>query len=353
MSFWLNCFKMKNDHKISIVITCYNIEKYVVQCIDSIVNQSYTNLEIIIVNDGSTDKTLEIINNFKESDSRIEVINQKNQGVSFTRNNGLNIATGHFLMFIDGDDWLETNTIEKIYEHSNYDLVCFSFVKEYPNKKVIRNLNLNGLYESYYIQRRVTGLIKEELFDPSHLETLAPVWGKFFKTEIIKNNNIIFKNINEIGAWEDGYFVWDYLNCIENVFVLNEPFYHYRKIQSGSITSSYKKDFLSKTNFLFELLSNDISKNNKSSEFDLALNNRICLSVIGLGINETLNNNSFFDKKTRIKLFLKSDNFVNAFKSFELKYFPLHWKLFFFFAKKKLVFPLLIMLIFIKKIIKK
>lgn len=339
---------------ITVIIPVYNVSKYLNKCLNSIVNQTYKNLEIILVNDGSKDDSLKICRDYEKADSRIRVVTQENQGVSVSRNTGLSFVTGSYIMFVDGDDWMKLNTIETIFNSiCNYDLVCFSFVKEYPEYQTVRDLQLNGLYEASFIQRRLTGLIGEELRDPSHFETFATVWGKLFKADIIKNNVISFKNIREIGAWEDGYFNWDYLNFCERVLVINQPFYHYRKFNSNSITSNHKSGMLNKTNHLFDLIAADLVENNKGVEFQEALNNRIVLSVIGLGLNEMFKNDSFFNKNKSIKEILHSRLFDKAYKGLSLKYFSLHWKLFFFFAKNKMVYPLMLMLLVIKKIIKK
>ena len=97
--------------KVSVIIAAYNIEKYIQRCIESVVNQSEREIEIIIVNDGSTDNTLNIINKVNELDDRIIVINKKNQGLIEARKTGLKYANGEFILFLDGDDWLENNCI--------------------------------------------------------------------------------------------------------------------------------------------------------------------------------------------------------------------------------------------------
>ena len=101
------------NKKISIIIPVYNAEKYLKCCLDSILNQSYKNLEIIIINDGSTDNSLKVIEEYKKNDNRIILISQKNQGVSKSRNNGLELATGDYIMFIDPDDWIHVSSFLK------------------------------------------------------------------------------------------------------------------------------------------------------------------------------------------------------------------------------------------------
>ena len=102
---------------ISIIVPVYNVEKYLEKCIDSILNQSYQNLEIILIDDGSTDNSGSICDEYKKKDQRVQVIHQKNQGQSSARNAGLNIAKGSYIGFVDSDDWIEQNMYEKLYKN--------------------------------------------------------------------------------------------------------------------------------------------------------------------------------------------------------------------------------------------
>ena len=101
--------------KVSVVVIAYNIEKYIEKCLKSITDQTFENIEIIVVNDGSIDRTIEIINNESKKDMRIKLVNQNNQGISSSRYNGYKIATGEYVLFVDGDDWLDIDAIEKLY----------------------------------------------------------------------------------------------------------------------------------------------------------------------------------------------------------------------------------------------
>lgn len=342
------------NNLISVVVPVYNVSKYLKQCLDSIINQTYKDLEIILVNDGSTDNSLELCKAYKKLDSRIVLVSQANKGLAGARNTGIEKATGAYLMFVDSDDWMELHTIETAFSYmKGVDLVCFSFFKEYPTTQIPRVFGLNGKYDAAFMQRRITGPIKEELSDPSHLETLVTAWGKIYKTAIIKEHQLQAKNLSEIGAWEDGFFTWEYLNECKEVYILDQPMYNYRKFNSESITSNHKANMLQKTNHLFDLISAKLAKHNKGAEYKLALNNRIALSITGLGINELFKKTSLFEKYRNIKTIRESPYYEAAYKDFKLSYFPLHWKLFFFFAKYKLVFFLMLMLFAIKKIIKK
>ena len=112
--------------KISVIIIAYNIEEYIERCLKSVLMQSLSEIEIIIINDGSTDNTLKIINELVINDNRVKIINKKNSGIIEARKSGIEIASGEYILFVDGDDWLELNACDRLYEiatENNLDLI--------------------------------------------------------------------------------------------------------------------------------------------------------------------------------------------------------------------------------------
>ena len=201
---------------LSIIIPCYNAEKLIQKCVESILAQKGFDFEVILVNDGATDKTLEILENLAQTDERIKVINQENKGLAGARNSGIEQAQGKYIMFVDADDGLEPNAFDIISKNfNNEDLFCFSYNRVFENKIVPRNLKINGVYEAAFIQRRMVGLLGEELRDPSQADSLVTAWGKIYKTEIIKENQIQFTDTKEIGT-EDALFNIQYLEKFSN-----------------------------------------------------------------------------------------------------------------------------------------
>ena len=123
--------------KISLIIPVYNVAKYLGRCLDSIVNQTYRNIEIICVNDGSTDDSLDILNSYALKDERVKIINRENNGVSSSRNVALDVAKGEWIMFVDSDDWIDLNVCEaamKIALEDSADVVMWAYVREFKNK---------------------------------------------------------------------------------------------------------------------------------------------------------------------------------------------------------------------------
>lgn len=318
---------------LSIIIPCYNAEKLIQKCVESILVQKGFDFELILVNDGSTDKTLEVLENLAQTDERIKVINQENKGLSGARNTGIEQAQGKYIMFVDADDWLEPNTLEIISNNfKNEDLFCFSYNRVFDHKITPRDLKIEGSFDANFIQRRMVGLIGKELSDPSQADSLVTVWGKIYKSDFIKKNNIQFVETKIYGN-EDALFNIQYLEFASNSKVLNLPLYNYRKNNYLSYTNLYKPYLFQQWKTLYQKISEIIT--NKEDDFKVALGNRIALSLIGLGINETYSNLPFSAKIKKIAIVLHDDLYIKAYQNLEMKYFPLHWKLFFYLAKSK------------------
>ena len=184
--------------KISIIIPMYNAEKYIARCLESVINQSFNDIEIIIVNDGSTDKSLEICRKYAEVDERIVILNKENNGVSVARNQGMNVATGEYIMFVDSDDWIDESMCQYLYKRiseCNAD-ICFSNnIKEYGNK--IDYIDFGGSKDVINldeIKEVILSLIEEKDKKIAHRrETFRGPCAKLYKRSIIIDNNITFK----------------------------------------------------------------------------------------------------------------------------------------------------------------
>lgn len=347
------------NEKISIIIPCYNTERFLPKCLDSIVNQTYRNLEIICIIDGSPDSSLTICNQYAEKDKRIVVINQDNQGSSGARNTGLKRATGKYVMFVDSDDWLELSTCEQAIskiEEYGCDLVFWPYVRELSScqkeKKFFGEANIYFDSDACKkLHRRIFGLYGEELANPENADAFVTACGKLYKAEMIKN--ISFVDIKKIGSSEDTLFNCCALTQMNSAYYIPECLYHYRKYNEGSITKNYRPNLFEQWNCLFNEMFNIIDSNNLESEFNIALNNRIALSIIGLGLNELSNPNGTFVKIKKIKTIISSAQYKKVYKSLVLKYFPIHWKIFFLFAKMNFSTGLYVLLVIMKKMIGK
>lgn len=344
--------------KISIIIPCYNVEKYLPKCLDSIVNQTYTNLEIICVIDGSPDNSLMICNKYAKEDSRIVVIKQENQGLSGARNTGIKASNGEYIMFVDSDDWIKINTCEKVVSRLNkydYDLIIWSYIREFSNsqkeKMILGDKDLSFDEKGCQkLHRRVFGLYKDELSNPENADSLVTAWGKMYRTSLIKD--IKFVDTKKIGT-EDALFNCYAMKNVKSAYYFAECLYHYRKNNEISITSVYKENLFFQWNNLFDLIQKYIDDNDLGEDFYQAFNNRISLAIIGLGLNQIAENTTSLKKIISIKKIISSIRYRQAYKKLSLKYFPIHWKVFFLFAKMNFATGLYVLLVVMKKMIGK
>lgn len=214
--------------KLSIIIPVYNVEKYLKKCLNSVINQTLQDLEIICVNDGSTDNSLEILNEFAQKDNRIKIISQKNGGLSCARNTGLKHASAKLVTFIDSDDWIEPETYELAYNamvNNDADYVVFKV-------KIVSEYNANHENIEKYLDFKYSGI--QNVDQKVIYKTPVTVWNKIFKSSIIKEKNIWFP---EGCIYEDNVFWLKYAPWCKRGCYLNECLYNYLQRKS-SITGS-------------------------------------------------------------------------------------------------------------------
>lgn len=217
--------------KISVIIPIYNVERYIEQCLVSILEQSYRNLEIILVNDGTKDNSMKVIEKYL-SDFRIKIVNKENGGLSSARNAGLDIATGEYISFVDSDDWIEKDLYKTLYNNiENEDIILF----EYLSVSDIQKLEKLELRKRKYLKKQKEIIGKEE--EIFFKKVSWSCWTKLYRREFIEKNRfrfiegIIYEDIN----WE-----------IETIYFAKEikyiPFlgYYYRTSRKDSIMNSQK-----------------------------------------------------------------------------------------------------------------
>lgn len=332
-----------NDGKISIIIPAYNIEKFIGQCLESLIKQTYKNIEIIVVNDGSKDNTLQVINEYASNDTRIKVINQENQGLSESRNNAMKLVSSEYIMFVDGDDWLNINACEDCIKEmlkEKADLVWFAYIREYEKKSIPKGafnetkIIFEGKDVKEKLQRRIYGPFEKELANPEKLDALSPVWGKLYKTDAIKNHT--FRSFKEIGATcEDVFFVPEVLENIKKVVYINKNYYHYRKFNPNSVTKSVEPGMFEKWKKAYSLLNLVVDEKKYDNTYKVALKNRFAINLIAIGLRIKNGNNKFLEKYKMIKKILNDDVYCTAIKDLDISYMPIQWKMFFWNAKKK------------------
>lgn len=220
------------DKLISVIVPIYNVENYLVKCIESIINQTYSNLEIILVDDGSPDNCHIICNEYAKKDSRIKVIHKKNGGLSDARNAGLEIATGEYISFIDSDDWIYkdmyTDLIDLIKNH-DADISSCSVYKFYENDKFNLDYDKEFNIKIYSNEDALRSLIREE-------EIKQTVWNKIYKRNII--DDIKF----EIGKiHEDEYWTYQVIGNSKRVVHIDKPMYYYLQRENSIMGEKYSE----------------------------------------------------------------------------------------------------------------
>ena len=218
------------DGKVSVILPVYNTEHELPKCLSSICNQTYSNLEIICVNDGSTDASGEILNKFAERDKRITVIHQKNSGESKARNVALERATGDYIAFCDCDDWIDKDMYQilvEMLEDFNVDLVASSWYKEEQNKSIeIKNelpVNEHIIDNNTFIRY---------LYMRDSYKGFAYIWNKLYRREIMKGSNeLLFDENVRLG----GDIIWlaEIALRVKRVKYIDKAFYHYRQRETS------------------------------------------------------------------------------------------------------------------------
>lgn len=215
---------------ISVIIPIYNAEKYLHRCIFNLLQQTYKNIEIILVDDGSTDKSCILCDSYAQMDNRIKVFHKENGGLSSARNYGIMRAEGEYISFVDADDYMEIDTYEKLYsiiETKKPD--CIDFGWKYINEFGETSYNLNGLEKDKLLSKKIiTNYILPPLLnlvkdDTNFIYDFST--NKVYKTSIIKGNNVYFDETRR--TWEDRVFLVKYLKHCSTYYSINAYFYNY------------------------------------------------------------------------------------------------------------------------------
>ena len=214
---------MEQTPMVSIIVPVYNVAPYLRQCMDSLINQTYRNIEIICVNDGATDESGAILAEYAAKDSTIKVISQKNAGLSAARNVGFSFATGDYVMYVDSDDWIDLETCETavaIAVKHKADIVFWPYIRESQNAQRPKTLFYDDYIvfdeEEFFTQvyETIVGLHGAFLKHPENADTLVTAWGKLYRRALLIKNNAEFVDTKEIGT-EDALFNMQALKSVK------------------------------------------------------------------------------------------------------------------------------------------
>ena len=287
------------EELVSIIIPVYNAENTIERCINTLISQTYSNIEIIIINDGSTDNSENLINQYVQKDNRIKLINIKNNGVSNARNTGINYSKGKYIMFVDADDYISSKMIEVLVtarnEHETF-VICNYYMLEKDLGNVeqdnVENINTEMID------------IREKFYSLYHEKNIIKTpWGKLYDANIIKDNNLAF-NI-QISLGEDFIFNLEYMRFVKKICYVDSKLYYYFRSNNMSLSQKYYPNMMEiqlkiKENLLKFI--EDEKCNEKEKVYIKALKN--LLSEL---TNEFHGTGNLFSKYKRAKKVFKND----------------------------------------------
>jgi len=292
--------------KYSFILPIYKVEKYLEKCVASILNQSFDDFEIILVDDGSPDRCPEICENLKKQDKRIKVVHKKNGGLCDARNAGLEVATGEYILFVDPDDYVSEDYLECINNNINdFDMLIFGHYNLFKNK-VTEGFSIDEITNSEVTKRY---LLQDNLI-------CGYVWNKVFKSEIINKYNLKFDL--SVTMSEDVLFCYQYLEKIENVKLINKKLIYYRQRKSSLISQKVKKIKASTLVKTYKYIIDN------SSDYSVVLKSKSLYLKNYYKYKKYINNNDF--DMELIESILKND-YINISKNDKklilmYKYFP-------------------------------
>ena len=219
--------------KYSIIVPAYNVAQYIEECVESVLNQDYDNYEVIVVDDGATDETPQIIDNLAQKSKKVRVIHQKNGGLSAARNSGIEAASGDYILFLDGDDFWSDNQfltgLNNIIKKETVDVIIFPFSYYYQDKLVEKLFDTKNLIGNF--KTDCVDLVKRDLM-------IAPAWNKCVKRKLFVGGSLDFK-VNFLS--EDCLWCADLLKIMTSYTVYDNAQYMYRQNRIGSITNVVKE----------------------------------------------------------------------------------------------------------------
>lgn len=281
---------------ISIIVAIYNIENYLNRCINSLISQSYKNIEILLVNDGSNDASLKICESFK--DPRIRIINKENGGLSSARNEGIKNANGDFCTFVDGDDYAEKDMVKNLVKDcSTYDVVFSGFTLRKNNSLEKLPINyINSEYDYRYLRKHMIAINAKE--NPSGMFKMS-VRGNLYNLSFLRENNLFFKS-ERVYVSEDLIFHSDLLKGNPRVKYVCDYSYNYIINDYFSLTKTYRDNRIdcecNLCKYLLQFCSDDDEKYRVYSTF--------------LGRVDNVLKNYYFSKKKNFR-----DSFNNTMKN--------------------------------------
>lgn len=331
--------------KISIIIPVYNVEKYLDTCVQSVVNQTLKDIEIILVDDESPDSCPHMCDNYAVKDERIKVVHKNNGGLGFARNSGLEVATGKYVTFLDSDDYVDLETYEHLctlLEKHTLDAIFYKFIRFSDNNDNIQT-RVNDdveLYQGESIKKLMLDIIASEPSAKVDHKIQCSSCSAIYRLDIIKKNNIRFHSERELIS-EDLIFNLDYLSHVDNVGFNFSEHYHYR-LNNFSLTSTVRTNRIEKNITLYNYINQNLKNWNLDVDKGSERNNRLFIGYSRSAIVQLLKS-SYELKMQWLDNVLSNEIWACLYKIYDWRKLPLYQCLFFLFCCKKCKLGLLIL----------
>ena len=338
--------------KVSVIVPIFNVEKYLKRCLDSIINQTLQDIEIILVDDESPDNCPIICDDYAKIDSRIKVIHKNNEGLGFARNSGLEIATGQYVAFVDSDDYVDLKMYETLYnvaEKSGYDAIYsgFNIVRKSGKIEIKKQVEtFTNLFRRTDIDRFIFDMVGADPLYPSDVKYLMSSCLTLYSTKILKENNLKFSSEREFIS-EDLLFNIDYLMLAKKIAIDNNSYYYYC-YNENSITRSYNKNrFKEQKKIYLEIYRRLIIK----YDYDLFRNNldRLKISHLRGSIKQLIKFRkeiNYIKIRHEIKVIVNDDIFKDLIYNYPFERLAFKHKIFFLGLKNNLINLLMLIVYF-------
>lgn len=326
--------------KIAIIVPIYNSSNFLEICLNSIKNQTFKDIEVIMVNDGSTDDSVEICKRFCKDDLRFVLINKNNTGVSDSRNIGIKSSKSDYIMFVDADDWLEKEAVEIAYmniEKNKADICQFNYFFDYENQQLKRenfSQNIIIIDDKKRKDIQCNVLAYRYAKNNKNIEYFGSIrgcWNKIFSKEFLEKNNIFFDT--QLKIQEDTHLMVNALEKVNKIIFINQYLYHYRQ-NKISATKGYDRNRLSKNIIIMEKFNNILGKDKDIDECIYLLYFEILMDYISKDVFNIGKKISYRERKNELNAIINK-YYVDILKNIKYKYLTKKQKIILFLLRKK------------------
>lgn len=333
---------------VSIIVPVYSVELYLRQCMDSLINQTLKDIEIIAVDDGSPDNCGKILKEYAQKDARIKVIHIENHGVSYARNLGIDKATAKWTCFVDPDDWADPTMLEEAYtlaENRNADLVMWNYYLEYPHKQVLGeavSAPVHQLAPEELVDYRLRMLGSCPMNGQFFWKGASYPWCKLYRSELLKKNDVRF--LLGVHPTEDTYFNYQFMEFAKTVVFINKPLFHYRQ-NEGSVIHRWTDNNFSNVDLVIDALEEFHKKFPKTDpkRYQQVIYSRL-INTYMLGLERTyVHKDSPYSFRQTLRLMkeqLNTPRYAEAFEKVDTSAINQKAKAVCFFGRRKWVLPL-------------